>query len=72
MTTTRQKPGHLHLHILFQDLGVMHGDHRALIKRKIKEFRAAGEKDHKSKKEGKTKDRASKKAFWKGKYTVNQ
>ncbi len=51
----------------------MHGDDRALIKRKIKEFKL--NIDHKSKdskKDGKSKDKPSKKIFWKGKYTVNQ
>eukprot|EP00794_Sanderia_malayensis_P017697 gene17697-19465_t len=49
-----------------KDLGVVHGDDRALIKRKIKEFKLNLEKDHKSKKDAKSKEKTSKKIFWKG------
>ncbi|XP_065051925.1 uncharacterized protein LOC135681397 isoform X2 [Rhopilema esculentum] len=56
-----------------KDLGVLNGNHRDLIKRKIKEFKANSDgKQRDSKKEGKSKDKFSKKIFWKGKYTVNE
>ena len=59
--------------IVFKDLGVLNGNHRDLIKRRIKEFKANSDgKQRDSKKESKSKDKFSKKIFWKGKYTVNE
>ena len=54
----------------------MHGDHRALLKKKIKEFKVNVGKTHKkdkdSLKEGKSKEKIGNKIFRKGKYTINQ
>jgi len=55
-----------------KDLGVLNSDHRAEIKKNIKDFKSRSENRRDSKKDGKVKDKLSKRMFWKGKYTVNE